>query len=300
MRRSLFALVSVLLIAAAVSPAFAQSQMYGFYLDELSRNGDGPAVSRSVWAGRVAPAAWRSIDRAGWYIDWGQDDRAGFSEDYSTSIGLKYLGFSARHFSARGQGATDYTLGLSMGTRSASFGLGYGWQNGSSQVMGNSDRLQLNAIWRTQWTSISWNNAYDVNRYENVDHFSLGIRPFGPRLTLYGEYLGWRDSAGIFNYDGWDEENWGYGVNADVWPGVAVGVRGDDDGGFGIRLSLGLGGVRPAGTYRANEDGDHMSTTWSIEFTERPAASRRPAGHRELSADQPHRARDLPALRVVR
>ena len=98
MRRSLLVLVSILTIAAFTRPAFAQSQMYSFYLDELSRNGDTPAVSRSAWAGRVAPAAWRSIDRTGWYVDWGQNNRAGFSEDLSTSIGLKYLGFSARHY----------------------------------------------------------------------------------------------------------------------------------------------------------------------------------------------------------
>jgi protease-4 len=273
MRRSLLILVSILTIAAFTSPAFAQSQMYSFYLDELSRNGDTPAVSRSVWAGRVAPAAWRSIDRTGWYVDWGQNNRAGFSEDLSTSIGLKYLGFSARHYSARGQGATDYTFGLSMGTRAAAFGIGYGWHNGSSQVMGNSDRLQLNAMWRTRWTSFSWMNAYDVNRFQNIDHFSLGVRPFGPRLSIYGEYLGWRDSGGIFNYDNWEEENWGYGVNAHVWPGVSVGVRGDDDGGFGVRLSLGLAAFRPAATYRANEDGDHQSTIWSFEFADGPKLS---------------------------
>ena len=81
MRRSLLLLMSLVTFAAMTTPAFGQSQMYGFYLDELSRNGDAPAVSRSVWAGRVAPAAWRSIDRTGWYLDWGQDNRTGFSED---------------------------------------------------------------------------------------------------------------------------------------------------------------------------------------------------------------------------
>lgn len=271
MRRSLFALVSLVVFVVASGPALAQSQMYEFYLDELSRTGDGPAVSRSAWAGRITPAAWRTNDRSSWYIDWGQDNRMGFSEDFSTSIGLKRLGFSARHTSIGGQGATDYTFGTALGTRSAAFGLGYGWHNGSSQVMGNSDRLLMNAMWRTRWTSFSWLNAYDVNTYDSVDHFSLGIRPFGPRLTVYGEYLGWRDSAGVFNYDNWDEENWGYGVNADIWPGVAVGVRGDDDGGFGVRLSLGFSAMRPAATYRANDDGDHLSTTWSVEFTQGPS-----------------------------
>jgi protease-4 len=270
MQRTVLALIAALVLITGSSPAFAQAQLYDFYLDELSRNGDGPAVSRSVWAGRVAPAAWRVVDRGGWYFDFGQDNRTGFSEDFMTSLGLKYLGFSARHFSAAGQGATDYTFGLSMGNRTAAFGIGYGWHNGSSAVMGNSDRLQLNAIWRTKWTSFSWMNAYDVNRYENVDHFSLGLRPLGPRISLYGEYLGYRPSAGIFNYDNWTQENWGYGVNAEVWPGISVGVRGDDNGGFGIRLALGLNTVRPAATYRANDDGDHLSTTWSLEFTSGP------------------------------
>ena len=75
MRRSLFVLLSILVLAPLAGPAVAQSQMYEFYLDELSRTGDGPAVSRSVWAGRVAPGAWRSIDRRGWYVDRGQDGR---------------------------------------------------------------------------------------------------------------------------------------------------------------------------------------------------------------------------------
>lgn len=128
MSRYLVALSLFLVLVPVSTPVRAQSQLFEFYRDELSRTADGPTVSRSVWAGRMLPAAWRSIDRKGLYVDWLSDRQSGISEDFSTAIGLKYLGFSARHQSAGGQSGTDYTLGLSMGNRTASFGLGYGWQ----------------------------------------------------------------------------------------------------------------------------------------------------------------------------
>ena len=90
------------------------------------------------------------------------------SEDFSTVFSAKALGFSARHQSSRGQAGTDYTLGLSLGNQTASFGLGYGWQGGSGAVLGDSKRLILSTLWRTRWTSLSWMNAYDINRYQNL------------------------------------------------------------------------------------------------------------------------------------
>ncbi|RKZ12495.1 hypothetical protein DRQ32_03625 [bacterium] len=273
MTRCLLTLFSCLILTSLAWPAQvqAQSQFYEFYRDELSRTADSPVASRSVWAGRTLPGAWRQVDRYGLYLDWLTNKQSGTAEDFSTVLGLKYLGFSARHQSAFGEAGTDYTVGLSMGNRTASFGLGYGWQGGSDHVLGNSNRTILNAMWRTRWTSLSWMNAYDTNRYQNIDHFSLAVRPFGPRWTLYSDYLGWRNRAGIFNYASYDEDVWGYGVDAAVWPGVSVGIRGDDGGEYGVRLSLGFKGSRPSATWRGDDDGNHVGTTWSIEWTSGPA-----------------------------
>jgi protease-4 len=271
MQRRFMVLISTLALMIVASPGWAQSQLYQFYRSELSRTADGPTVSRSVWAGRFLPAAWKSIDRSGVYIDWVDDKQFGVSEDFSTVFSAKALGFSARHQSGGGQAGTDYTLGLSLGNSTASFGLGYGWQGGSDLVLGNSERLILSTLWRTRWTSLSWMNAYDLDRYENIDHFSLGARPFGPRWTIYGDYLGWRNNPGIFNYSGYDDGSWGYGLDAAVWPGVSFGIRGDDDGQLGVRVSLGFDAMRPSATYRADTDGDHAGTTWAFEFTSGPS-----------------------------
>lgn len=271
MRCGVTILLVAILLGVGTAEAVAQTPLYDFYRDELTRTADSPTVSRSLWSGRFAPAAWRANDRMGLYVDWIQDQRLGVAEDFSTVLSLKYLGFSARHLSAAGQAATDYTLGLSLGNKMASFGLGYAWQNGSGLVMSGSDRLQMSAIWRTHWTSLSWANAYDVDRFENVDHYALGVRPFGPRLTLYGDYLGYRDSAGIFQYDGYDESVWGYGANAEVWPGVSVGVRADDEGAIGLRLGVAFDGIRPSAATRNDKDGNYLATTWSVEFARGPA-----------------------------
>ena len=271
MRRRFLVLFSIVALMLVASPVWAQSQLYEFYRSELSRNADGPAVSRSVWAGRFLPAAWKSINRSGVYVDWLDEKQFGVSEDLSTVLSAKSLGFSARHQSFNGESGTDYTLGLSLGNQTASFGLGYGWQGGSDAVLGNAERMILSTIWRTRWTSFSWMNAYDLKRYENIDHFSLGVRPFGPRWTIYGDYLGWRNNPGIFNYKGYSEENWGYGLDAAVWPGVSFGIRGDDDGEVGVRVSLGFDALRPSATYRMDNDGDHAATTWAFEFTSGPA-----------------------------
>ena len=59
MQRRFMVLISTLALMIVASPGWAQSQLYQFYRSELSRTADGPTVSRSVWAGRFLPAAWK-------------------------------------------------------------------------------------------------------------------------------------------------------------------------------------------------------------------------------------------------
>ncbi len=249
--------------AHCVTEARAEAfSVLDFYRDEIARLVESPGSSSSVAAGLVNPAAWRIQDHGGLYLAIDDRARDGDLQDFRGVISLRNLGFGVRRLARGNADWYDYTVGLGFGTKHSATALSYSWVKGADDVFGDSQRVTAGWIYRLPWLSVGTTDIYDFAVERHVTQADLGLRPFGPRWTLFADVL-----AHEKNYD-YRDLQWGYGVQAQVYPGVTVALRGTDDGAFGFRLDLGLSKLRPGMRYRMDNDAKRIATTASLEVAD--------------------------------
>ena len=279
-RPALVVLVALVVLAPAEAPAQTEFDLLNLYRDEISRLVDAPGASRSVAAGRINPAAWAVQGRGGVYFGWEDFENDTSVDDWIGVASLRYLGFAVRHRSVDdvpltgGQlydaSKTEYTLGLSLGDKSTSVGTSLTWDRGDRNLLGDSRRWVNGAIYRSSWGSLGINTVYDFDLSQSLDQVDLGLRPFGPRVTFFADFLGWYDQSGSWLSFDYDETLVGYGVEVQPIAGLKVGFRADDEGFMGFRVNLGFDTFRPSARYRIDDDGDHVATTYAVEFAPGP------------------------------
>jgi len=74
----------------------------------------------------------------------------------------------------------DYTLGTSVGTRSASLGLAYAWGGGDLDRHARHERLVLGSVTRSRFASLGLAWTHDLEVSGDVLQADLGIRPLAP------------------------------------------------------------------------------------------------------------------------
>jgi len=270
----------VLLCVVAPLTASAQFDLLTIYQDELARLVDTPGTSRSVAAGRLNPASWRIQDQGGFYLGVEDPQQLTGVDDIIGVLSLRNLAFGFRHYAVadvpiaggfiQDLSRTEYTIGLSFGNRSVTSGLSYTWDRGDRNILGDSRRFASGSIYRNRWGSLGLSSVYDVDLSESLNQADIGLRPFGPRFTLFADFIGWyADGGDIISFD-WDETEFGYGAEVQPIAGVRAGFRIDDRGDWSWRVGLGLDGFQPSMRYRANNDGDHLSSTYAVEFAPSP------------------------------
>lgn len=263
----LFLLVGIL--AASVARA-AEFSLLDLYREEIARLVDAPGTSRSVAAGRINPASWPVHGRGGFSLafeDYGSDRTI---DDVTGSLSLGAVGLGVRHVDTGPFDWTEYTFGVGFGNKSATMGIAYAWSKGDRDELGNTERVITGSLYRWSWGSLGVSGAYDFAAKQALDQLDLGLRPFGPRWTLFADFLGWRESGSVIPWVDHDRTQWGYGLQAHLLPGLAVGARADERGNFGLRLDLAWDVLRPSVRYRANNDGERISTTYALEIGEGP------------------------------
>ena len=279
--RRVLALLGVLFPLIVPAAASAQFDLLDLYREEIARLVDSPGTSRSVAAGRVNPAAWPIQNQGGFYFGLEDPQFRDDTTDFIGVLSLKNLAFGVRHFAVDdvliGTGArrnlsrTEYTIGLGFGNRSVSSGLSYTWDRGDRNILGDSRRFTSGTIYRAGWGSLGVNAVYDVDLDQSLNQADIGIRPFGPQFTLFADFLGYYDDGGeIISFD-WDETSFGYGVEVQPIAGLRLGFRADDDGFLSFRAGVGFDGVQPSMRYRTDDDGDHLSSTYAVEFARGPS-----------------------------
>ena len=259
------------LSAPLAETAHAQFSLLDFYREEIARLVEAPGTSRSVAAGRVNPASWPVHGRGGFYLAFEDFENDSSIDDITGVLSLGKLGLGVRHIHSDPYRRTDYTLGLGTGNKSATVGLAYAWSKGDHDELGNTERQLSGSLYRWSWGSFGLTGVYDFSAKQALDQIDFGLRPLGPRLTFFADFLGWRASGKVFPWTGYDDVVWGYGVQAHVLPGLALGVRADDDGNLGVRLDLAWDQLRPSVRYRADTDGNRVSTTYAIELGDGPS-----------------------------
>jgi len=275
--RLAFTLLASLWLALA-SPALAETADNPILVEQLElgeRLGVLPGVANSAAAGLLNPAAWAMQRSGGLYLAWMDPEGTPYpDQDYSDFTGVANfgaLGFGLRY---RGLGDADhyaYTLGLSGGDKSQATGLSYTWTRGAETSFGEQSLLTGGSIHRWEHVSIGLTGSYDFAAEHSLYQADLGLRPIGPRLTLFGgaAYIVPREEDKAF-----DELAFSYGVEARLLPGLDVSALARDTGELSLRVDLAFGGGKPGGEpmrtalgtrMHLDDEQEHAATTYTFE-----------------------------------
>lgn len=226
---------------------------------------DTPGTAQSLAAGLFNPAGWAMQRDGGIFFAWEGVKSSPLQDDYTGVLSLKYLGFGFRQFRFEpGPGESfrlrDYSLGLSMGNQAHTLGLSYGWGGGSLEQMERHERFTVGSVSRMKAASLGLAWTRDLEANDNFLQADLGIRPMGPRLTLFGD-------AVYEHGQSWGDIRTGYGAEFKVFPGVSLAGKARSTGEFAFRIGLALerhGSL----DYRSrfDDDGGHGADVVSLEI----------------------------------
>lgn len=250
---------------------------------------DVPGASNSLGAGFLNPAAWALREGPGLLLSWEDPEEAPLapacgcgdapetgsgaptlSGTFRGALSLGGLGFGMRSQSYDAPGEDELTSEEYMLALGGSPHPGYGW--GIAYRWGRSDeglspwreRVTLGTItrWRPFSLGLAWH--WDVEAEEGLAQADVGLRPFGPWLTLFADATFDRETR-------WDDlgtRAWrtGYGLELHPLRGVVLGAKALNDGEASVRLGLSLArGHQPGAAASFDRDGDHAATTYAYE-----------------------------------
>jgi len=233
---------------------------------------DVPGASNSIAAGLFNPAAWPVRPSGGIFLA-GIDPAGPNDEDEEESIGivsLRGLAFGIRtrpldEALGRGGHWNEYTCGIGGGGRGGGFGLSYSWSRDGEGDPLRHDRLTAGFIRRWRPVSVGASYAWDLDA-EDYDRdgsrqfqVDLGVRPIGPRLTLFAEAVSRQG-------DDFDDIRTGYGFEVLPLRGVTLGAKALNTGEYGVRLQIGLfGGLHPDVRTLQDNDNHHIASLFAVE-----------------------------------
>lgn len=278
------------ILAAVVPPAAYAGDDCGALPDYPSEAGilvETPGVSNSALAGMFNPASWALTNGQRLFLGW--DEIAGSDQDNWTGVlSLRNFGFAARRFNFGANGGpessfTDYTVGLAKGTRSGAFGISYAWATGDLEYAPRHERLTIGSVSRWRKASLGVVETMDLESRDNFVQVDFGVRPIGPRLTIFGD-------AVYEHGDSFEDIRTGYGLEYRPVPGLALAAKAQSTGEFSLRVGVDISRKSTVG-YRPHfdEDADRTASTYSVELgPERPAI-----GHGYLGVGKKYPVLDL-------
>jgi protease-4 len=226
---------------------------------------DTPGTSASVAAGLFNPAAWGIQRGGGFFFSW--DDARGdlARDDYAGVVSVQHVAFGVRQFQFEPVAGDpfhvrDYTLGTAFGNRTSSLGLAYAWGDGDLDRMARHERLLLGSVTRCRYASLGLAWTHDLEVSGDALQTDLGFRPLGPRLTLFGDAV-LRDDQRFADIES------GYGVEAKLYPGLALAAKRRSTGEISLRLDVAFTAnsefsFRP----HLNDSGDRVASTYAVEL----------------------------------
>ena len=222
---------------------------------------ESPGASNSLLAGFVNPAAWAVQGSGGSLFSFCKPQG---SENWNLSgvLSSENLVFGYQNHWLDGESLTDYTLGFSFGDRDLAFGFSQTWMGDKSESQNN-----LGVIKRDRLYSIGLSGNWTGDFENPVYQADLGIRPFGPRLTLFAEASSTEDPDSLTH---------AFGAEAFVFPGVALAAKRWDDGKISLGLKLTSEKGRLGAVQFMDEDGESTHTAYVMESGRRGSHYRVP------------------------
>ncbi|MCA8961950.1 MAG: S49 family peptidase, partial [Planctomycetes bacterium] len=176
-----------------------------------------------------------------------------------------------------------YTIGTGFGTEAAALGCSYRWMRSAGGTP-RDERVTVGTVERLRFLSLGLARTWQLEDGPHTFEGDLGLRPIGPRVTVFGDLRGNDDtSPRHFVY--------GLGGGVDLFPGVNLGLRwekpGDrPHGATSIRISISPSQDTEA-SYRyhtVHGDNRRAASTYAVEFHRTPTV--RQAFHVEGRYDE--------------
>ena len=235
------------------------------YIKESELLVDTPGTTGSVAGGLFNPASWVVQRRGGLFLAW--NDGAGnlTRDDFTGVASVRGLSFGMRQFKLEPTAGDvfrvrDYVVGLGLGTRGSALGLSYAWGGGDLDRAARHERFGIGAVTRLRPASLGLSWTRDLEVDDNFLQADLGIRPLGPRFTLFGD-------AVYEHGQSFEDIVSGYGAEIRPIPGLALAVKARSTGEIGLRVNMALGttadlSFRP----QLDDDGERSAATYALEL----------------------------------
>ncbi len=284
MNRRLLMLILLITLTMSVGVALAERPVMPFmdYRSESWFLPQSPSITSGPAASFFNPAAWAMTDNGAadfWFND--EDIRSGL-DNYGFSFG-KDLGFGVNTTTFGTPGDSykiyDYQLGLSHGTRAGTFGMGYRWANGETQLTPREQALSLGFISRKRsWYTFGASGVISLESNAAQYVFDLGIRPFNRSwLTIFGDYTANDDQS--FFTGGY----WGAGLEVRPISGLHLGLKarqqvGTDEVEYSAMVGLTIKNLNVTGMSRYDNNDDLVNNSYLIRTN--PPFSGLPIGNK--------------------
>jgi protease-4 len=225
-----------------------------------------PGTTTSVAGGLFNPAAWALLPGSGLLAAWDDTLNAEGEADRLGVLSLHNLAFGLRRFTFRDSLAavshvTDYTLGFSTGARNGSLGVSYSWAGGRHDLHPRHERITVGSIHRpARFLSVGLAGTWDLERRDNFAEADLGIRPLGPRLTLFAD--------AVYAYkQRFKDIRTGYGAEVIPIPGLSVSGKAQSTGEWSAAVTVSLlPGLRLGARPHFDDAGHQRVNTYSVEL----------------------------------
>ena len=230
-----------------------------------------PGTTESIASGLYNPAAFSLHRSGGLFLSW--QDLVALRDNPKNWLGIlsiKNLAFAVERFQLLDQDGDwdhldEYTMALSWGDRRSGQGIAYSWKRGGCGLVERHKRLTLGSIRRWDWLSIGTAGMLDLQEKNHLVQADIGVRPLGPRLTLFAD--------AVYRYeDEFEDLTFGYGL--EVWPlsGLSLSGKFRDDGDYSVKLEIGFGRDRLSGRMHLDKESEHLATTYAVEMGRRMPA----------------------------
>jgi protease-4 len=259
-------LAGMLVTALVAHPAGAtEPRPFPDYPSEVDLLVDTPGTSSSIAAGLFNPAAWAMQRSGGLFLGWRDATGHGKLDDWTGVASLRGLAFGVRRFGFEGADGgrlhvDDYTLGISGGRRAGTMGLSYSWAKGDLPAAPRHERIAIGTVSRIRQASLGIAQVWDLERRDHFLQMDFGLRPLGPRLTLFGDAVYERGQS-------FHDIRTGYGLEARLLPGLTLAAKARSTGEISLGASLGFA---PHGTasFRPHLDdgGERVASTYALEL----------------------------------
>jgi protease-4 len=260
-------LVLIIMFAlSAVSGAETLSTIPSYY-SLLDFNLTSPGARATAVGGFANPAVYQMLPGSELDYFWSDEDAQLKSINrWGLFFGTEHLGFSALRSAGpyaprEGLSVVDYRLSLSMGDRTSSLGLAFGWSSGDEEAFGRTRVLQAGTMRRFgRYVSLGLAGTFSLQRDDRIGLADLAVRPLGnDLLTVFGDAEMGKDTR-------LKDARWSAGAAAEVVPGVCLIGRYFDDESFAFSLGFSFGAAGAAAGLRYDQDGDFSHAVYGVRL----------------------------------